>query len=306
MSDKRDQFNRRKFLGSVAAGTSALGTVGIPTVSALTADFKKIENSKRVEQILKEFPTLELDHSEAEAQLVKIQDEEVQYTEIRTNLGILQYFENNSRVEEAVLNILEPNSQIIEDKKNKAQVLPDVYRDLPSNAYGGYFVGANGEAFIRTPTSNELDALNANVSFNVENEFVFGINKGFYVVNNNGDTHDHFHIIPDGDSTLSTSKNILTEYDSRSLRNAEVREVTIQKVELARGEWKVTPNSLSDCVTWCGCCIGGAGGCWRCAVICAGSVTGIGAIGCAICLVASCGAGGYCCGKCYDNCQSYV
>lgn len=285
-----------------------LGYLGSNSVSATTdVDQTRIDalkNTKPVQEIVNEFGSLDIGYETARMQVIEDEESKYEVVHLETNLGKLEYYERDGESEMAQLRLTDPESDRSFDQVRGR--LPEQYRYLPETSHTVFLAGEGGKGLFRSPTENERTRLEQVVDGGVDDALVFisDTSDGFQVIRHDDSTEETVvkRVLPETKRADPTVRNDLdpayAAVEPDGFANADVVTKSPDEIQVQ--------GSRSDCITWCGTCVTGSAVCVRCAIACAGSVTGIGAVACAVCLVASCSAGGYACTQCYDDCQSFV
>lgn len=289
-------------------GVVGFGYLGTDTVTATTdvsrSHVDAVSDTEPVQAIIDEFGSLDIGHETARMQVIEDEESEYEVVHVKTRFGTLEYYERDGESEMAQLRLTDPDSDRSFDQIRER--LPEQYQHLPETSHAVFLAGEEGKGLFRSPTRRERNRLERVVDGGVDDALVFAsdISDGFQVIQHD-DSSEHpvvKQVLPGNKRNDSAVKNDIgpAHAEVEPDRFAHATVVTKSPDEIQ------AQGSRSDCITWCGTCVTGAAVCVRCAIPCAGSVTGIGAVACAVCLVASCSAGGYACNQCYDDCQSFA
>jgi hypothetical protein len=297
-SDSGDGLNRRTFVNALGAATGGAALGGLASVSvsasggATDEQVERALSSDRVRTIFEEVGRLPVERDGAEHVEITDRGRRYEATRLPTPVGQLTYVEDGEGTTEAMLRIGETDG-VGSLSREARRHLPEGFHSLPADAGAVYLAGEGGDALFRSPTSDELAALGDALDVDPDEAYAYTYDQepGFKVlVPGSGDEIDAYTVVPDG-GTVAADEVAYQEVSPDRLADGEVTEE----------DW-----GLTKCASICLTCVTAAATCIRCAIPCAGSVSGIGAIACAICLVASCSAGAGGCYLCYDNCKHHV
>jgi len=171
--------------------------------------------------------------------------------------------------------------------------LPEKYRSLPEDTDAMLLGRDNDVVFRRRGTDEErtmlADVAGVDVS---DSSIVTGSDiNGFYVMNSRDERDD------DQKSQVRVTVN-----DSRELAPTRSLRTQVSPADLSVDEGGVSIQWHESCVSVCAGCVGSITSCYQCSPACAGSVSGVGAVSCGICLylvchgvlVAMCGGCAHC------------
>lgn len=286
-----DRPNRRTFLSALGAATGGIALSGFGSISVTASDAatdQQVEaalSSTRVQTIFDELGELAVDADDAEHVVLSGEEQQYNVTRMGTAVGTLAYITDDSGTEEAMLRIGDEDGV----GQQSLDALPEQYRDLPADAGATYLAGEGGDALFRSPTTAEREAIADAVGTDPEELYAFAFDQqpGFQVLLGDDDV-EAYTVTP---ARGNADDAVYREISAASLRSGDV----------SAANW-----GLVKCGSICLTCVTAVRTCVKCAVPCAGSVTGIGAIACAVCLVAACGGGAAACGLCYANCRHHL
>lgn len=324
MSDKN--YNRRKFLSLIAASGSvaSLGAVsGVSSAENTTVSSSEITNiieSKHVENILSEFDGIPLQKEDASKTVVTPPEDESTYEviQIPASIGEVVHFTkkgSEETVEEALLQLggaFRRSPDIGDTPRKSSEYLPTQYRNLPQNVSGIFASGSGGQGWFRSTTLEETTTLKNIVGAGEEDDIVSfssSATGGYSVIihpNDDNKEASHYKVGPESDGNRSI--NVSSTTQNSSIAFSELSSDEIRQLDVISGKNRIVTQKkgLQACISICGTCATAVTSCGRCALYCAGSISGVLAIACAVCLVLSCNAGGFGCAQCYDQCRHHV
>jgi len=293
--DDGSNLNRRTIMNAIgaAAGGSIVGGLGSVSVTATDGVSEdRVEQalgSERVQTVFDAVGEVPVDAESAESYEVSDRQRTYHVTQLQTPVGTLSYGTDDEGKAEATLTIGSP------DEVGAAALshLDDAYTTLPTGGEAAYIAGEGGDALHRSPTDAERDALAAAVGASPDEIFAFAYedHPGFGVLVQDGDDELTGYSVHPAGVPETAGAVAYDEASPDAIRRGDVREY----------DW-----GLKKCGSVCLTCVAAVRTCLKCAVPCAGSPTGIGAIACAVCLVASCGGGAAACYLCVDNCKHHL
>lgn len=282
MSDDNADIDRRKVMKTIG-GSLGIGAVGLAQSTAASqsadvdrAEISRIESSEKVQRLLDDVGGVALPVGRA-TQTVLGEESHVTVTELENKYGEVVYIEPSDNEPEAMFFLSEEGPR------------PQKYSDIPDETSPTLFATDSGTALRRHATDAEHAELASIVDERQEDTTAFTGSDvdGFYVdvrasdsvqcLGENEEQTLRYHVQPDHASTATAANDIQTASVSTSWTPSLP---------------SIPDEAVEECAADCTSCISSIGGCSRCALVCAGSPTGIGAVKCAVCIKIACSLGG--------------
>lgn len=298
MADNSDlEIERRKVMKTIGGGIG-ISTVGLTQSTAAArskdvdrAEISRIESSEKVQQLLDDVGGVALPVGRA-TQTVLGEESHVTVTEIENKYGSLVYIEPDNNEPEAMFFLSEEGPR------------PRNYSDLPDETSPTLFATDDGSEFRRHATDAEHAKLASVVDEQQEDTTAFTGSDidGFYVdVRRSGSAQS---LVENEEQTLRY--HVRLDHASTSTASDDIRATSVSTA------WtpslpSIPDEAVEECAPDCTSCIASVGSCSRCALVCAGSPTGIGAVKCAVCIKIACSlGGGVSCAACSGCLLSHV
>lgn len=275
MSGNGNGPNRRDVLKKLGAA----GLVGAASVPSLAAaddrtiserDAQDVLATKEVTAIRSELGSFAI--TEITRRRGSVENRTLEVTRIQTKTGELRYGKSGAGETIAQFTFSDGVAQ---------SQYPRAHRPVPQSSDAILVAKGSAVTFMRTATDRERRTLLQKLDVPVE-ELVAFYNSdigGFEV-------------------QVETRAGNRRAFGVETPGNGDVQAGSVSEI--------VTDDEVSTqgCATWCFGCAASVGACGGCIMSCASVVTLVGAIGCAVCVVGSCGgAVPIACTKCVDECS---
>lgn len=267
--------NRRDVIKKLGSAGLA-GAVGVPSLAAANEttiskqDAQDVLSTKEVAAIRSELGSFTI--TEISRQRGSVENHTLEVTSVQTETGELHYGKSKAGETIAQFQFADgvPQSQY-----------PRAHRPVPQSSDAILVAQGSAVTFMRTATDREQRKLLRKIDVPAE-EVV-----AFY----NSDI-DGFEV------QVETRDGDRLALGVETPGNGDIRAGTVTEIATDEGV------STQGCATWCFGCAASVGACGGCIMSCASVVTLVGAIGCAVCVVGSCGgAVPIACTKCVDECS---
>lgn len=315
----RTSINRRRFVQSLGAvgGASAFGTFGMSRVSASepetadAADVKRALSAEKTRNVLEEIGDPAVQRGRARTVGVTTEWRDIEAVLLPTPVGDVVYAEADDGVTEAFVDFGTSRGNQTEGvPKGLRKQLPEKYAALPAETDVVHLSAENGTTTFREATSAERARLAEATGVDegtMRAAFADAKRDAFHVISHTDDNTDMFRVSTGDADVSATSDAAGAGVAYREVTSDEFDAANVEHVATTRDDGDVsTDATFEECLGICGTCVTGTYKCGSCIVTCAGGVTGIGIIACAVCLSVLCGASGGMCGYCYNECNHFV
>lgn len=267
-------MNRRSMLKSLGAtGTASSFLVGASSVSAEPNREASLEEltaartSDEVQSLLDELGDPEVNSSGAEATSAALRGNPFTIVRLPTSVGEVIYSESGNNAA----------AQYHFKTDRTEENIPAKYRDIPEDSTASLVSNDDGVVFRRTATEREQRELARLTNTDINDTVAVTSSEydGFKVVSSGGESVVTHHV------------------------DLQTREVSTTEKDASISGSSTFDLEATDSTDWCWRCVQSIGVCAGCNATCGGS---IGSIGCAACVLTTCGAGGYACYMCAIQC----